>query len=143
MMGSCKVPAYVSGTQHGRTGRVKHTFARSIQRPHVKDVNAFHLTQNFQALEPGGLFDIGGHSTRGGTGREKVAFGMHVYQCRQQLGSDFATSLSSGCDRIRTFQRRHLLASFARHRLALLRSGFICSACVSWYNHPSSFPIAF
>ena len=54
----------------------KHTFPAGVQGPHVEDVNALHLAEDFETLETGGLFEIGGDGTGFGTGGEQVGFGL-------------------------------------------------------------------
>lgn len=51
------------------------SLAAGIQRAHVKDVDALHLAEDFQALQTGGLLEIGGHGARDGARAEKVVLG--------------------------------------------------------------------
>lgn len=52
----------------------ERTSTAGVQRPHVEDVDALHLAENLQALETGGLLEVG----RDGAGlaalREQVVF---------------------------------------------------------------------
>lgn len=56
-----------------------HTLAGSIKGTHVEDVNALHLSDEFQTLETGGLLDIGGNGTGLGTRSEEVILGLDLY----------------------------------------------------------------
>ena len=63
----CKRVALVWGVYIWR-----RTQAAGIQRPHVEDVYALHLSENLQALETCGLFEIGGDGSGWSAGREEV-----------------------------------------------------------------------
>lgn len=56
-----------------------HTLAGGIKGTHVEDVNALHLSDEFQTLETGGLLDIGGNGTGLGTRSEEVILGLDLY----------------------------------------------------------------
>lgn len=49
-----------------------HTQPAGVERPHVEDVDALHLAQDFEALETGGLLEVGGD------GAGFAAFGHEV-----------------------------------------------------------------
>lgn len=55
-------------------GRMWLTDSTRIQRPHVKDIHALHLAQNFQALETGGLLQIGRDGAGLAAGGHEVGF---------------------------------------------------------------------
>lgn len=57
----------------------QHTLSASIQRLHVEDINTLHLSENLKTLETGGLFDIGGDSTRSSTWGHKVGLALDFY----------------------------------------------------------------
>jgi hypothetical protein len=59
------------------------TEAAGVQWPHVEDVNALHLSEDFETLETGGLLGIGRNRTRLCTGREKVGFSLDL--CEQTM----------------------------------------------------------
>lgn len=46
--------------------------ARGVQRPHIKDVNALHLAENFETLETSRLLNVGGNGAVGSTGAPQV-----------------------------------------------------------------------
>lgn len=48
------------------------TNAAGVQRSHVEDVHALHLAQDLQALETGGLLEVGGDGAGRSARREKV-----------------------------------------------------------------------
>lgn len=52
--------------------------AAGVQRPHVEDVNTLHLSENLKTLDTGGLLEIGGDGTGGGTGTAEVIYGLDV-----------------------------------------------------------------
>lgn len=79
-MGSSNVPvsknSYISSALLGAAGRPLHTFTARIQRPHVEDIHALHLSEDFQSLETSRLLEIGGNGTGLGARWEKVVLGL-------------------------------------------------------------------
>lgn len=71
------------------------TSSRRVQRPHVENVDALHLSENFQTLETGGLFEVGRDSTGGGTGANQVLFGPDLckFISSQQMRRLFVLSV--------------------------------------------------
>lgn len=59
-------------------GKNVHTSAGGVQWSHVEDINALHLSEDFESLETGGLVQIGGDGTSGGSGGKKVLFGLDI-----------------------------------------------------------------
>lgn len=51
-----------------RSRNESYTFTTSVQRFHVEDVNALHFAEDFEALEAGGLVEVGGDGARFGAG---------------------------------------------------------------------------
>ena len=61
------------GAGKTRPGRqTKRTFAGGIQRLHVEDVDALHLTQDLQSLETSRLLEIRGYGAGRGSGAEEI-----------------------------------------------------------------------
>jgi hypothetical protein len=54
------------------------TETAGVQWPHVEDVNALHLSEDFETLETGGLLGIGRNRTRLRTGWEKISLGFDL-----------------------------------------------------------------
>lgn len=65
------------------------TFAGSIQWLHVEDINALHLSQDFETLESGRLLEIGGDGPWRSTGANEIFFGLDfcILLSRQLLHS--------------------------------------------------------
>jgi len=59
---------------------LKRTEAASIQRLHVEDVNALHLSQDFETLQTGSLFEVGRHGTGLRTRRQKISLSLDLYK---------------------------------------------------------------
>lgn len=59
-------------------GILHGALARSIQRPHVEDIDALHLAENLETLDTGRLLQVRGHGTLLGTGAEKVIYGLDI-----------------------------------------------------------------
>lgn len=57
-------------------GVVHGSGPRRIERAHVEDVDALHLSQNLQTLQTSGLLEIRRDASRSGTGCEKILFGF-------------------------------------------------------------------
>ena len=57
--------------------RSKRTFTRRIQRLHIEDIHTLHLSQNFEALESGCLFQVCGYGSGGCARGEEVGFGFY------------------------------------------------------------------
>lgn len=86
-MGSSRVPTQHSQRLDARICRVEvvwcmPTLARCVQWLHVEDIDALHLSQNFQSLETSGLVEIGGDGTGLTTGRLKVAIALDICAVR-------------------------------------------------------------
>jgi hypothetical protein len=62
-----------------------HTLAGGIKGTHVEDVNALHLSDEFQTLKTGGLLDVGGDGTRLGTGSEEVILDLDLYRPTRKI----------------------------------------------------------
>lgn len=56
-------------------GVVEGALTRGVQRLHVEDVDALHFAKDFEALETGGLFEVGGDCAGFGAGGEEVVLG--------------------------------------------------------------------
>ena len=56
----------------------KLTFPRGVEGPHVEDVDALRLSENFETLQTGGLLEIGGNGTGGGTRADEIVDGLDV-----------------------------------------------------------------
>jgi hypothetical protein len=71
-----------------RAGRVKvyHTFPRSIERPHIEDINTFHLSKNFETFETGGLLEIGRDRSCLSAGTIEVFEGLDLWNGNVALG---------------------------------------------------------
>jgi hypothetical protein len=63
-----------------------HTLAGGIKGTHVEDVNALHLSDEFQTLETGGLVEIGGNGTGLGTGSKEVVLDLDLYIRTREIG---------------------------------------------------------
>lgn len=57
---------------------VQSSLPRCVQRAHVEDINALHLSEDFQTLQTSGLLDIGRDGTSGSTGSDKVILGLDI-----------------------------------------------------------------
>lgn len=74
-MGSSGVPANVS-IVHGLYGAGECTKTAGVEGPHVEDVDALHLSEDFETLETGRLLGIGGNGTGLSTLGEEVVHGL-------------------------------------------------------------------
>lgn len=70
-------------------GVVQGAPARGIEGPHVEDVDALHLSEDFETLDTGGLLDIGGDGAGRGTGADKVIDVLDVCEGVARLVSVF------------------------------------------------------
>jgi hypothetical protein len=61
-------------------GILHRSKAGGIKRAHVEDVDTLHLTENLQTLETGGLLEIGGDGTGGGTRTEEILLSLDLLQ---------------------------------------------------------------
>ena len=61
-----------------------HTETAGVQWPHVENVNALHLSENFQTLKTGGLLDIRGNGTGLRTRGKKVGITLDLCRCSCQ-----------------------------------------------------------
>ena len=70
------------------------TFARSIQRLHVEDINTLHLSKNFQSLQTSRLLKIRWDGARCCSGRKQIGLSLDfctpVYQPHPVLPIDLA-----------------------------------------------------
>ena len=55
-----------------------HTFARGVEWAHIEDIDALHLSEDFQTLETSGLLEICGDGTGLSTRWEEVALALDV-----------------------------------------------------------------
>jgi hypothetical protein len=53
-------------------GVVEGALARRVQRPHVEDVDALHLSEDLETLDTGGLLEVGRDGSGGRTGADEV-----------------------------------------------------------------------
>jgi hypothetical protein len=74
-MGSSGVPASISmpSAVHGVGGCTK---TAGVEGPHVEDVDALHLSEDFEALETGRLLGVGGDGTGLSTLGDEVLHGL-------------------------------------------------------------------
>lgn len=56
------------------------TETAGVQWPHVEDIDALHLSEDFQALQTGGLFGVGGNGTGLRTRRKQVSLARNLYE---------------------------------------------------------------
>jgi hypothetical protein len=61
-------------------GVLHRSEAGGIERAHVENVNTLHLTENLQTFETGGLLEIGGDGTGGGTRTEEILLSLDLLQ---------------------------------------------------------------
>ena len=59
-------------------GVVEGARARGVQRPHVENVDALHLSEDLEALDTGGLLKVGGDGARGGAWADEVIDRLYV-----------------------------------------------------------------
>lgn len=71
----------ISGEEYGFSTR---TLAGGIQRTHVEDVDALHLTDELETLETGSLDVVGRDGTGLGTGGDQVILGLDLYSNRNK-----------------------------------------------------------
>jgi hypothetical protein len=60
------------------------TEARRIERPHVEDIHALHLSENLKTLETSGLLEVGGDAPGSGAGRQEIGLDLDLYPARYQ-----------------------------------------------------------
>jgi hypothetical protein len=60
------------------------TETAGVQWPHVEDVNALHLSEDFETLKTGGLLGIGGNGTGLRTRGKKVGLSLDLCSCACQ-----------------------------------------------------------
>ena len=65
---------------HRKIRRIKRerTLPGGIEGPHVEDVNALHLSDEFKTLETSGLLEVGGNGTGLSTGGDEVLLGLDL-----------------------------------------------------------------
>ena len=66
----------MTGLAPSRCGR--HTETAGVEGPHVEDVDALHLSEDLEALETGGLLDVGGDGTGLSARGEQVVHGLDL-----------------------------------------------------------------
>lgn len=59
-------------------GVIEGAPARSVQRPHIENVDAFHLSEDFETLDTGSLLEIGGDGAGGSTRADEVIDSLDV-----------------------------------------------------------------
>lgn len=72
------------GSDHD--GILHRSEAAGVERAHVEDVDALHLTENLETLDTGGLLEIGRNGSGGGTRTEEVLLSSDL--CTRKLVSD-------------------------------------------------------
>lgn len=60
------------------SGTARHTETAGVQGPHVEDVDALHLSEDFETLETGGLLGIGGNGTGLSTRGKEVVHALDL-----------------------------------------------------------------
>jgi hypothetical protein len=78
-------------------GILHGTQAAGIQRSHVEDIDVFHLTENLETLDTGGLLEVGGNGSRLSTGAEKVVLGLDLYKIAMSCQPQFNCPLVVWC----------------------------------------------
>lgn len=73
----------IEGGVIGVVKAVSITLSARVEGLHVKDVDALHLSEDFETLETGSLVDIGGDGTGLSTGTEEVGLGRDLCHSRQ------------------------------------------------------------
>lgn len=63
-------------------GVLHGTLARGVERAHVENVNALHLSENLETLDTGGLLEIGRHGTRLSTRTVEILLALDLYSTR-------------------------------------------------------------
>ena len=53
-----------------------------VQRAHVEDVHALHLSENLETLETGSLLEIGGDGAGSSAGTEEIFIALDLYSKR-------------------------------------------------------------
>lgn len=53
-----------------------HTSAIRRQGPHIEDINALHLSEDFETFETSGLLEIGRNGTGSGTGGQQIRLSL-------------------------------------------------------------------
>lgn len=56
------------------------SLAAGVEGSHVENVNALHLSEDFQTLKTGGLLEIGRDGARLATGSDEVVLGLYLYR---------------------------------------------------------------
>jgi hypothetical protein len=68
----------LAGGAH-QDGVVQSSLAAGVEGSQVENVDALHLSENFQTLKTGGLLEIGRDGAGLGTGSDKILFDLYVY----------------------------------------------------------------
>lgn len=61
-------------------GVLQGSLAAGVEGAHVEDVDALHLSEDFETLETGGLFEIGGDGAGLATGSDEVLLDLDLRQ---------------------------------------------------------------
>lgn len=67
----------VAGGAH-QDGVVHGSPAAGVERAHVEDVDALHLSEDLETLKTGGLLEVGGDGAGLGAGAEEVVLGLDL-----------------------------------------------------------------
>lgn len=73
-----------------QNGVLHSSLTAGIERAHIEDIDTLHLSQDFQSLQTGGLFKIGGNGTRLGTRAEQVVLRLDLCKGNTSLVYDSA-----------------------------------------------------
>lgn len=96
----------------------ERTDTASIQWPHVEDVDALHLSENFETLQTGGLLEIGGDGSGLRTRANKVGLGLDL--CRAMVVSNWRFSQGVAAARVAARQRDWRAAGWQHVRSSFL-----------------------
>lgn len=69
----------IAGGAH-QDGALHGSFAAGVEGSHVENVNALHLSEDFQTLKTGGLLEIGRDGARLATRSDEVVLGLYLYR---------------------------------------------------------------
>jgi hypothetical protein len=92
----------------------ERTLPGGIKRPHVEDVNALHLSDEFETLEAGGMLNVGRDGTGLGTWGDEVLLGLDL--CYGKEPVSIIITEAEWVDRkalMRTKDQRRKVASMA------------------------------
>jgi hypothetical protein len=77
-MGSSKVPVLHVRSTVSTKFAIVPTSAIRRQWSHVEDINALHLSEDFETFETSGLLEIGGNGTWSGTRGQQIGLGLDL-----------------------------------------------------------------